>query len=157
MTVSRRPGSPKARARARSVAKGGALDAGRSVKGGTYKTAATSALSQASSKASNVRSKRAPSSGAGTDKPRPKQQRAWPLQDAKARFSELVRRVKVEGPQQVSVHGKVEVVVVSADEFRRLKGERTGAALIAALQASPQRDVELAPSRAPMPVRTVEL
>ena len=57
----------------------------------------------------------------------------------------------------ISVHGKVEVVVMSAEEFRRLKGERTGAALIEALQASPSRDVDLTPVRAPMPVRTIEL
>ena len=47
----------------------------------------------------------------------------WLLQDAKARFSELVRRVRSEGPQHVTVHGRDEVVVISAEEFRRLKGE----------------------------------
>jgi prevent-host-death family protein len=82
---------------------------------------------------------------------------SWLLQDAKARFSELVRRVKAEGPQHVTVRGREEVVVISADEFRRLKGERTGAALIAALQASPSREIEIAPSRSTMPVRTVAL
>ena len=81
----------------------------------------------------------------------------WPLQDAKARFSELVRRVKSEGPQHVTVHGRDEVVVISAEEFRRLKGELTGDALIEALQASPHRDIELAPERGPMPVRTAVL
>jgi prevent-host-death family protein len=79
------------------------------------------------------------------------------LQDAKARFSELVRRVKAEGPQRVTVHGREEVVVMSADEFRRLKGERTGAALIEAMQASPSREIEIAPSRLAMPVRNLEL
>src|SRR5258706_12924596 len=44
----------------------------------------------------------------------------WLLQDAKARFSELVRRVRSEGPQRVTVHGRDEVVVISAEEFRRL-------------------------------------
>jgi prevent-host-death family protein len=81
----------------------------------------------------------------------------WLLQDAKARFSELVRRVRSEGPQHVTVHGRDEVVVVSAEEFRRLKGEQTGEALIAAMQASPHRDIEIEPSRAPMPVRGVDL
>jgi antitoxin (DNA-binding transcriptional repressor) of toxin-antitoxin stability system len=33
----------------------------------------------------------------------------WLLQDAKARFSELVRRVRSEGPQHVTVHGRDEV------------------------------------------------
>lgn len=79
------------------------------------------------------------------------------LQDAKARFSGLVRRVHSDGPQHVTVHGGDEVVVISADEFRRLKGERTGEALIAALQAWPDRDLDLAPSRGPMPVRDVTL
>jgi prevent-host-death family protein len=81
----------------------------------------------------------------------------WPLQDAKARFSELVRRVRSDGPQTVTVHGREEVVVVAADEFRRLKGERTGASLIAALQASPYRDIEIEPKRGPMPVRDTDL
>jgi prevent-host-death family protein len=81
----------------------------------------------------------------------------WRLQDAKARFSELVRRVRSEGPQHVTVHGRDEVVVVSAEEFRRLKGDRTGAALIEALQASPYRDIDIELQRAPMPVREVDL
>lgn len=81
----------------------------------------------------------------------------WLLQDAKARFSELVRRVHSDGPQHVTVHGREEVVVMSAAEFRRLKGERTGAALIEAMQASPHRDIEIEPQRDVMPVRPVEL
>jgi prevent-host-death family protein len=81
----------------------------------------------------------------------------WALQDAKARFSELVRRVHSEGPQRVTVHGRAEVVVISAEEFSRLKGAKTGAALVAAMQSSPHRDIEIAPARAPMPVRQVIL
>ena len=46
----------------------------------------------------------------------------WLLQDAKARFRELVRRVCREGPQHVTVHGRDEVVVVSAEEFRHSRG-----------------------------------
>src|SRR4051812_43149714 len=81
----------------------------------------------------------------------------WVLQDAKARFSELVRLVRSEGPQHVTVHGRDEVVIVAAEEFRRLQGDRTGNALISAIQASPYRDVEIAVSRAQMPVRDVVL
>jgi len=79
------------------------------------------------------------------------------LQDAKARFSELVRRVHSEGPQHVTVHGRDEVVVISAGEFRRLKGDLTGEALIAALRASPHREIDIEPERAAMPVREVVL
>ena len=81
----------------------------------------------------------------------------WLLQDAKARFSELVRRVRSEGPQHVTVHGREEVVVISAEEFRRLKGGATGQGLIDALQASPHRETDIEPRRGPMPVRDVPL
>lgn len=82
---------------------------------------------------------------------------SWLLQDAKARFSELVRRAKTDGPQRVTVHGREEVVVISAAEYRRLKGERSGASLIEAMQASPNRDLEIAPARSAMPVRAVDV
>jgi prevent-host-death family protein len=81
----------------------------------------------------------------------------WLLQDAKARFSELVRRVRSEGPQHVTVHGRDEVVVIAAEEFRRLKGDLTGQALIGAMQASPHRDIDITPKRMKMPVRGVVL
>lgn len=82
---------------------------------------------------------------------------SWRLQDAKARFSELVRLAHSDGPQHVTLHGKEAVVVVDADEFRRLKGARTGQLLIDALQASPHREVDIEPGRAPMPVRAVKV
>ena len=44
----------------------------------------------------------------------------WKLQDAKARFSELVRRAQTEGPQRVTVRGHDAVVVIAADELERL-------------------------------------
>lgn len=81
----------------------------------------------------------------------------WLLQDAKARFSELVRKVRSEGPQHVTVHGRDEVVVIAAEEFRRLKGSATGQALIDAMQASPYRDIDIGPKRGTMPVRDVSL
>ena len=81
----------------------------------------------------------------------------WLLQDAKARFSELVRRVRSEGPQHVTVHGRDEVVVIAAEDFRRLKGDLTGQALVAVMQASPHRDIDIEPRRARMPVRDVAL
>ena len=45
---------------------------------------------------------------------------AWKLEDAKARFSELVRRARTEGPQRVTVRGKDAVVVIGAEELDRL-------------------------------------
>lgn len=81
----------------------------------------------------------------------------WIFQNAKARLSEVVRRARSEGPQHVTVHGRDGVVVVAEEEFRRLKGELTGAALVAAMQASPSRELELEPKRARMPVRDIDL
>ena len=81
----------------------------------------------------------------------------WRLQDAKARFSELVRLAQSDGPQHVTLHGRDSVVVVDAREFHRLKGARTGQLLIDALQASPHREIEIEPRRSAMPVRAITL
>ncbi|MGH7555537.1 MAG: type II toxin-antitoxin system Phd/YefM family antitoxin [Longimicrobiales bacterium] len=81
----------------------------------------------------------------------------WILQDAKARFSELVRRARSEGPQHVTVHGRDEVVVMSADEFHRLKGDRSGQLLVDLLRSSPLRDVPIEPASVRSPIRDVEL
>ena len=45
----------------------------------------------------------------------------WKLEDAKARFSELVRRANSEGPQTVTVRGREAVVVLSAEQYGRLQ------------------------------------
>jgi antitoxin Phd len=45
---------------------------------------------------------------------------SWKLEDAKARFSEVVRLARECGPQRVTVHGRDAVVVVSAAEYARL-------------------------------------
>jgi prevent-host-death family protein len=81
----------------------------------------------------------------------------WALQDAKARFSEVVRKAKTEGPQRITVHGREEVVVVSVEEYRRVKGRRTGQALVQVLQDSPLRDITIDHEPTYAPVRGVEL
>jgi antitoxin Phd len=48
----------------------------------------------------------------------------WKLEDAKNRFSELVRRALAHEPQLVTRHGRDAVVVVSAEDFERLTGSR---------------------------------
>lgn len=81
----------------------------------------------------------------------------WALQDAKARFSEVVRKAKTEGPQRITVHGREEVVVVSVEEYRRVKGQPTGQALVELLQGSPLRDIRIERTRTRSRVRGVEL
>jgi len=46
--------------------------------------------------------------------------RAWKLEDAKAKFSEVVRLAQSEGPQRVTVRGRDAVVVISVAELDRL-------------------------------------
>ena len=81
----------------------------------------------------------------------------WPLQDAKARFSELVRRAQEEGPQHITVHGRDSVVVVSETEFRVLTGARSGRLLVDLLANSPLSDVEIEHAPVRGPVRDVDL
>jgi antitoxin Phd len=43
----------------------------------------------------------------------------WQVQEAKQRFSELIRRTLDEGPQVVTRHGEEVVVVMAAEEYRK--------------------------------------
>jgi antitoxin Phd len=47
----------------------------------------------------------------------------WQLQAAKARFSELFRRARSEGPQLITRHGKEGVVMISDEQYERLVGK----------------------------------
>jgi len=44
----------------------------------------------------------------------------WQIQEAKQRFSEMIRAVTTEGPQVITRHGKDVAVVVDIGEYRRL-------------------------------------
>jgi antitoxin Phd len=81
----------------------------------------------------------------------------WALQQAKARFSELVRRAQTHGPQHVTVHGRDSVVVLTEEEYTRLTGERSGEMLVELLASSPLKDVEFDHARVRGPVRDVDL
>lgn len=65
----------------------------------------------------------------------------WQLQEAKAKFSRLVQQAIDEGPQTVTRHGKPAVVVVSVDEYQRLRPKKLG--LKEALMSGPDGELEL--------------
>jgi prevent-host-death family protein len=46
----------------------------------------------------------------------------WQIQDAKQRFSEMIRAVTRDGPQVITRHGEDVAVVVDIAEYRRLTG-----------------------------------
>ena len=66
---------------------------------------------------------------------------SWQVQEAKARFSELMRDAARDGPQTITVRGQRTVVVLSADDYDRLKRPRTS--LVEFLRASPLAGVKL--------------
>ena len=47
--------------------------------------------------------------------------RHWQVQAAKAQFSEVFRRARNEGPQHITRQGKEGVVMISEEEYSRLK------------------------------------
>lgn len=79
---------------------------------------------------------------------------AWQLQEAKQRFSEVVRQALEEGPQLVTRHGREAVVVLSAEAYRSLEG--AGGGLKEYLRAAPDLG-RLRLSRDPRKARVVKL
>ena len=71
---------------------------------------------------------------------------AWQVQEAKNRFSEVIRRAIEEGPQSVTRHGREVVVVVDAAEYRRLTHPTDFKEF---LRSAPLEDVDLERSRRP--------
>jgi prevent-host-death family protein len=81
----------------------------------------------------------------------------WRLQDAKARFSEVVRQARAEGPQRVTLHGRDAVVIVDAAEFDRARAGRTGQRLVEALAAPALAEIEFERDAVAGPARPVVL
>lgn len=79
----------------------------------------------------------------------------WQLQDAKARLSELVKRAKSEGPQEIRVHGEPAVVVVAHREYLRLTQPATR--FVTFVRQSPLKGAKLALSRDRSPARAQDL
>lgn len=50
--------------------------------------------------------------------------KSWPVQDAKARFSEFLDACLANGPQMVTRRGEEAAVLVPADDWRRIEAER---------------------------------
>ena len=60
---------------------------------------------------------------------------AWQMQEAKARLSEVVKRAELDGPQDITLHGRSVAVVLSRAAFERLSGQM--ASVLDFMQASP--------------------
>ncbi|MCU0940512.1 MAG: type II toxin-antitoxin system Phd/YefM family antitoxin [Burkholderiaceae bacterium] len=71
---------------------------------------------------------------------------SWPVQDAKARFSEFLDACLAHGPQVVTRRGAEAAVLVPADEWRRLTAAARPS-LKALLLAEGARSERLVPER----------
>jgi len=69
----------------------------------------------------------------------------WSLQNAKAKFSELVNRTLRDGVQLVTRHGRPAVFIVPADEYSRLIRPRQSLAEF--LAVAPRVDLDIERSR----------
>ena len=50
----------------------------------------------------------------------PVRHHTWQVQEAKQRFSEVLRALTKEGPQTITKHGEEIAVVIDIEEYRRL-------------------------------------
>ncbi|MFN0102168.1 MAG: type II toxin-antitoxin system Phd/YefM family antitoxin [Bryobacteraceae bacterium] len=67
----------------------------------------------------------------------------WQLQDAKAKFSELVDRTLQDGPQVITRRGVETVVILPVGEWKRLSAAARPTLKQLLLQPSPRFDFDL--------------
>ncbi len=65
----------------------------------------------------------------------------WQLQDAKKKFSEVVERALNDGPQLITHHGEKTAVVLSYEEYSKMKKPQTK--LSEFFRASPFAKIDL--------------
>jgi len=69
----------------------------------------------------------------------------WPVQDAKARFSELLETCLREGPQIVTRRGAEAAVLVPVDDWRRLQRSARPTLKELLLADEPRAELQLPP------------
>lgn len=69
--------------------------------------------------------------------------RTWQLQEAKSKFSEVVEKAIHDGPQRITKWGKDVAVVLSIEDYERMRGGKQSLAEF--LRGSPLRGLDLGP------------
>lgn len=83
---------------------------------------------------------------------------SWQVQTAKARFSEVFRRARTEGPQHITRQGKEAVVMISEEQFDELTARsRQPKSLVQFFRQSPLVGLNLDFERDRDPGRDVDL
>jgi prevent-host-death family protein len=79
----------------------------------------------------------------------------WQLQEAKGKFSEVVKRAQSQGPQNITVHGEPVAVLISRRDYLKLIHPKPS--LVELLRASPLVGSDLKISREQTPTRKIKL
>ena len=79
----------------------------------------------------------------------------WQLQDAKNRFSEVVKKALANGPQIVTKRGVETVIVLSVKEYRKLKRQKNS--LVDFFKDSPLRGMDINMTRSRESAREIDL
>ena len=79
----------------------------------------------------------------------------WQLQKAKARLSEVIRKAAKEGPQKITVHGEPTAVVISSEDYERLKHPK--GSFVEFMRCSPLYGLELNSGREQTLTRDAEV
>jgi antitoxin Phd len=83
---------------------------------------------------------------------------SWQIQSAKARFSEVFRRARSEGPQRITRQGKEGVVMVAQEQYDQLVGKsHQPTNIVQFFRQSPLVGVDLDLERDPDPGRDTDL
>jgi prevent-host-death family protein len=83
---------------------------------------------------------------------------SWQVQTAKARFSEVFRKARAEGPQRITRQGKEGVIMVAEEHFDRLVGKsRQPKNIVDFFRQSPLMGLKLDLKRDRSPGRKIDL
>lgn len=85
-------------------------------------------------------------------------QPSWQIQTAKARFSEVFRRARTEGPQRITRQGKEGVVMIADEQYEQLVGKsHQPKSIVQFFRESPLVGIDLDLERAKDEARDIEL
>lgn len=65
----------------------------------------------------------------------------WPLDEARDKLSELIHEAREHGPQAISVRGREAAILLSVEEYHRMKRPRRS--MLQILQESPLADPDV--------------
>jgi len=81
--------------------------------------------------------------------------RQWQLQEAKAKFSEVVKLANQEGPQEITMRGQPTAILISLKDFEKIKNKKPS--LVSFMRSSPLAGVDLNLERDKSPAREIKL